>query len=463
MLNNEKMNDGIASGARTVTHLADYFDELKQSALRLAGEVSATERGHFLPSEEELIRPLLVSYWKSRCALFDLIRSLRIGHFGEKDQQSTFLVAFGAALILVDAARFLRESFNNNYQLRKMWNQPALEFGIPGGTYDAVQKSLMSARHAWHLYHACQYFELQNDTLRAASREHGLQRVVAVIDRLRHRLDVTLIRFSCTKLRVRSSQIVREMGRTTFVRALYGLQKLMAGMMADVYVRPGHQPNIPDHIAGLLERILAPGDVLVVRKEYALTNYFLPGRWPHAALYLGNKRSLHELGFGLDFLAKSSSHAGLPPTPSETTSFAERSHCVLESMKDGVRIRSLHSPFASDSIVVLRPKLASNLIAQALKRALLHQDKPYDFDFDFERADRLVCTEVVYRSYEGIGGIEFPLQRRAGRLTLSGSDLIQMAVDQKHFSAAAVFAPWRETSLLFDRAAGDVLAVEIES
>ena len=345
-----------------------------------------------------------------------------------------------------------------------MWNQPAPEFGIPGGTYDAVQKSLMSARHAWHLYHACQFFEVQNEALRAASREHGLQNVVAVIDRLRHRLDVSATRFSRTKLRVRSSQIVRRLGRTVFVRALYGLQKMISGMMANVYVRPGHQPTIPDHIAGSLERILAPGDVLVVRKEYALTNYFLPGRWPHAALYLGNQHSLKEIGLPIDSLVSPSWQEGLQRKSSAPPIFEEPSHRVIESMKDGVRIRSLHSPFASDSLVVLRPMLPADLIAQALNRGLVHQDKPYDFDFNFERSDRLVCTEVVYRTYEGIGGVQFPLQRRAGRLTLSGSDLIQMAVKRKHFSTAAVFAPWREpTTLLFGQAAEDILVAEMEA
>jgi len=52
----------------------------------------------------------------------------------------------------------------------------------------------------------------------------------------------------------------------------------------------------------------------------------------------------------------------------------------------------------------------------ALARGLSHEGKAYDFDFDFTRSDRMVCTEVVYRTYDGVGGMAFELKRRAVRL-----------------------------------------------
>jgi hypothetical protein len=123
---------------------------------------------------------------------------------------------------------------------------------------------------------------------------------------------------------------------------------------------------------------------------------------------------------------------------------------VLEAMKDGVWIRSLRSPFCSDAIAALRPRLPESCIAEAIGRGMFHEGKPYDFDFDFTRSDRLVCTEVVYRSYEGVSNVKFRLTRRAGRMTLAAEDLLQMALDREHFEPLACYCPSRNPRLLLE-------------
>ena len=60
-------------------------------------------------------------------------------------------------------------------------------------------------------------------------------------------------------------------------------------------------------------------------------------------------------------------------------------------------------------------------------------------DFDFFRADRLVCTEVVCRAFDGAGPLRFELTMRSGRPTLSAEDLLQMAVVGRGFDPVALF------------------------
>ena len=69
----------IISGARTVAHMAAHFEELKEVSLKLNKQAAASTRGYFTPSEDEEVRHLLVSYWQSRNALYDLVISLRDG------------------------------------------------------------------------------------------------------------------------------------------------------------------------------------------------------------------------------------------------------------------------------------------------------------------------------------------------------------------------------------------------
>ena len=149
--------------------------------------------------------------------------------------------------------------------------------------------------------------------------------------------------------------------------------------------------------------------MLVTRKDHALTNHFLPGYWPHAMLYLCQAAALEQLGITDHDNSRRrwSRLVGLYPAEPRR---------VLEAQKDGVQLRSLDACFGCTYVAVIRPRLSQGDIAVALARALLHEGKPYDFDFT--RSDRLVCTEVLCRAYEGIVGIAFELTRRAGRMTL---------------------------------------------
>lgn len=423
----------LSADARTVLQLAEYFEELKLRAAQLKTEISPSERGYFTPDEEQQTQGILVSYWKARNALFELITSFRDDETLDDDtRQRAFVTAFAAALVLVDGARFLRELVTSRPIVQRKLNEASPELGVPGGAYDTIQKSLVSARHGWHLYHAIRYFEEHEAELHASS-DAAQGDLLALIDQLRHRLEVSIYQFTKAKLRTRASQVARGLSRSLLGRALYGLQKLAGSLVADKYLRYGHRPSMPPEVEDGLCQLLLPGDVLIVRKEYALTNYFLPGYWPHVAVYLGNAASLGEL--------RLHEHRHAAPRWRELLSPEGKEHRVLESMKDGVHVRPIASPFASDSIVVLRPSLPRPLVADALARGLTHEGKSYDFDFDFRRADRLVCTEVVYRSYDGVGGMAIPLTQRAGRPTLSGSDLIRMGIAQEQFVPVAVYAP----------------------
>ena len=274
--------------------------------------------------------------------------------------------------------------------------------------------------------------------------------MLRIIDEYQDRIDISADRYVLARTRVRARSLRTRLGRDLLGRALYGLQKCVSSLIADRYVKSGHKPALPPQIAAALEEQLRPGDVIVVRKEHAFTNYFLPGYWPHAALYVGSTARLRDMGLH--------QNDNIRPVW-ETLENIESPHAgrVLEAMKDGVRVRGLDCPFRSDAIAILRPQLSTDDIAAAIGRGFFHVNKPYDFDFDFSRSDRLVCTEVVYRTYEGAGGIEFSLTRRAGRMTLSAEDLLQQAIDKNGFDTHAVYCPAVSTEIRQADCADEVL------
>ncbi|MBC7856585.1 MAG: hypothetical protein IAF94_24415 [Pirellulaceae bacterium] len=364
----------IAAGARTVTAVARHFSELTADAKHLLATLSVTKRGYFTPTEDEEVRHLLVSYWQARNALIEMVYQFQADEeLRQEHRPAGFLVAFAAALVLIDAARFLRENLHDRHVVRAKLNEPEPAFGIPEGTYDSVQASLTSPIHAWHLYHALGYWEQHQWELRELGKDPVFLPLIEIIERLRSRLQVDFASYAVARLRLRTRQLWTAMHRDLLHRAMYGLQKLAGEVAANIRVRPSHRPQLPPAVIAELRDVLRPGDVLITRKEHALTNYFLPGYWPHAALFLGHQQQLEQLGI--------SGHANVAPRWRRLLAGdAEEPRRVLEAMKDGVLIRSLASPCGVDAICVLRPQLGQPEIAEALTRGLFHEGKCYDFD-----------------------------------------------------------------------------------
>jgi hypothetical protein len=70
-------------------------------------------------------------------------------------------------------------------------------------------------------------------------------------------------------------------------------------------------------------------------------------------------------------------------------------------------------------------------------RAFHFSGRPYDFDFSFLTDETIVCTELVYKSYEpgaGMSGILFPLTTVLGRPVMP-ANLIVRQFDENHGTA----------------------------
>jgi hypothetical protein len=227
-----------------------------------------------------------------------------------------------------------------------------------------------------------------------------------------------------------------------FKQVTFGLFQISGSLIAEIRMK-GKRKRVTHGVQRKLSRMLQPGDVIITRHDDAASNLFLPGFWPHGALYIGTEEQRKQL---------------------DPTGVTWRRHpcpepnCVLEARKDGVLFRPLHDTFNVDACVVLRPKLTDEQIRDAIARAMTHHGKRYDFEFDFRRSDRLVCTEVIYRAYHGIGDMAFELKSRAGRVCLSAEDLLDYAVDNKFFDLIVVYGSHGNRFVTGERALPTLIA-----
>jgi hypothetical protein len=222
-------------------------------------------------------------------------------------------------------------------------------------------------------------------------------------------------------------------------RAWYPLQKEVAEMLGDTRVRRVHQYLIGQQLREHVNGMMQPGDIIISRKNWYLSNIGLPGFWPHAILYLGTPDKLSRYFDDPAVLAWLADEHGSPlpfadwlaaQYPKAWEAYGGRDHDepkrVIEAVSEGVVFSSL-AACAGDYMAALRPKLSKLDKAKAIADAFSNWGKPYDFDFDFATDHALVCTELVYRAYRSAAsktGVDMPLVEMAGRLTLPANELV---------------------------------------
>ena len=172
---------------------------------------------------------------------------------------------------------------------------------------------------------------------------------------------------------------------------------------------------------------LEPGDIILTFTAGYISDIFIPGAFKHAITYVGSPRDRQESGLLPDRLAwlpdverkvllRSVGVARLP---------SGQGTDVIEAVGEGVIFNHLGHIMDThiNRLLVLRPKVDSEERTQALANVFLFLGDEYDFKFDFADASKQVCTEVVYRAYDGKGPIQFSLVERAGHETLSADDI----------------------------------------
>lgn len=222
----------------------------------------------------------------------------------------------------------------------------------------------------------------------------------------------------------------------------FPIQKNISEWMGDERVARGNEFLINQDQIKIVHTKLKAGDVLIERREWYLSNIGLPGFWPHAALFIGRpeERAYLEEDNAVKAWVKSEGiESGsfeellatkYPEVYQESLGKDESSHDyrVLEAMSEGVVFTSLEHSANADSLAVLRPRLSNVDIAKGLLTSLKYKGRPYDFNFDFRTDSTVVCSELVYYTYQPTKdkeGLFFPVTTTLGRPVVTPNNIIK--------------------------------------
>ena len=191
------------------------------------------------------------------------------------------------------------------------------------------------------------------------------------------------------------------------------LSEIFGNWAGSVSSRSGHLKNNLSALS-YIQKELKPMDVIFDRSPFVLTDKFIPGYFDHAALYLGTEAQLKALGMW--------DHPSLVPYQNEI----RNGHTILEAVRTGVHLNSVAGFMNIDTFMMMRKEngLASpDILIDQITRGMDQMGKPYDFNFDVETLDKIVCSELIYIIF---GNVHWPTKYRFGRTTITPDDVAEI-------------------------------------
>ncbi len=352
-----------------------------------------------------------------------------------RDRAASFHVARGAFLAQYRFALDFIQHAENDRKLAILLNDPVPELGLKAGSYDRLKLSFLNVAASSQL---TAYAALAH--VLPAPSDPELAKVAAEDEA---RLWKAAVGKRQALSVVNAVNVLKKLGH----RVTFPVQAEVSEWMGDTKVLRRDRALISSVQIAALPQRLDPGDILLQRREWYMSNVGLPGFWSHAALYVGTpeeRRAYFDDPEVHRWVISQGEQSGdfekllqwrYPQAYARALEPHEEGHVtsVLEAMSEGVVFTALEHSAAADSMAALRPRLERAEKAQALLRAFKYVGRPYDFDFDFQTDSALVCTELIYKSYEptpGFRGVRLELEEIVGRTAIPANSIARQLDDE---------------------------------
>jgi len=395
-------------------------------------------------------KQLLLSSWGALFAYFSATEGLRQKYWDFVKLPPTdprhawgFLVTHTALTALLAQGLAFAAATLNNKQLETLFDEPNDEFGVPKGAFATFKRKAIGVATTTQLMTGDAWATTVRPRFKVKAGPDA-ESVDWAWAEMKHDSDDAKAALTHTGVQLLGGNAT-DIFKDNSAQAIFPVQKSFAEWAGDTRVARQGKPLITrEQIDLLVLPKLQPGDILVARQNWFLSNIGLPGFWPHALLFIGTPPELAASFDGNPEIKawaaaqpeKASSfsallakrHPGKWKTYNAGIDFQGHSPIrVLESISEGVSFTAVEHAFGVDYLGAMRPTVSPLEKARAIERAFAYQGRPYDFDFDFFSDTSLVCTELVYKSYQpsaDMKGIPMQLVEVAGRRTLPANDIV---------------------------------------
>lgn len=330
----------------------------------------------------------------------------------DKARVIEIVIAMSAAVTLYENSKEMHSALDNNYLLRNKLNEGYPEFGIPEGFYDSSTMRSNNPEYRKTFDDTVSFFaanksEIEFQISQSSPSIQSLYREIAQSPMINGLKGGNVFKEIFT-LPVKAAGGAFDLSGRGLNKIKFTSSKVVGNTMGVVRWRAGKLKDDATMLKNMLAQ-LQPGDILLEKTPFTLTDKSIPGHFGHAAIYIGTADQLREMK-ALD----------LPIVQKNLAKITE-GRGVVEALRNGVQLNKLQDFMNVDDVAILRPKhltMADKL--EAVELALGNLGKKYDFNFDVNTTDTIVCSELVYIAYPQV---DFVTKNVLGSFAITPDDI----------------------------------------
>jgi hypothetical protein len=337
----------------------------------------------------------------------------------------TLMLSLGAALTLYDNYMLGIVLFEQDDRLRKVINDPDMGFGLIANKLAEVTLAANSIEVRHRARSAIDFYEGEKATIADVSEDSDFAYLSQLIETSPSYNYVRKIRvgeITANKMFAFGRITTDTMGET----ASDGFDMLsgLFGNTIGMYESRKGKLDGDEEAIRRMQAVLQPLDILLEKTPFRLTDKLIPGHFGHVAIWTGTEAELIDAGvWGNQIVRQYADQisGGADPNSKDQKQ-------IIEALRDGVQLNTLHHFMNVDDVAILRPIFDEDsrdeLVKEALIMAFRQLGKKYDFNFDVDTTDKIVCSELAYVSFPSV---DWPTEKTLGRHSISPDNVAKLA------------------------------------
>lgn len=323
------------------------------------------------------------------------------------EHQNSFLISKLSYKITINNFKKLNQSLKETPYLINMLNLPNPNLGLVKDTFSNLADGIFSIKNLTYLI----FSDLNESLLKLLFKEN--ENTFLLRDKIKTEAVTDLI--SASKI---YASLTLDKYEQNVANRVLPIQKSV--LLTTSYIKYYPQEyRISNQSLEKSYQILEPGDILLQRREWQLTNVGITGFWTHSAIMLKEKKDF--IKYFAEVMDKQSLLARVKevnPLFFEDYFKSNKPFAVIESNRDGVILQSHKNSNQADFLSAMSPKASKEDRLNMILEAIKHYKKPYDYNFDYLDSQAIACSELVYKSLKSVD-INLPLTEMIGRLIVS--------------------------------------------